>query len=64
VCFLIGNAGNRKTFTTKDTKSTKEENNNLPNFVSFVPFVVNRSLQVSNQEGTHWTSASLKNSNT
>ncbi|MGZ9157118.1 MAG: hypothetical protein ACXW6J_27855, partial [Candidatus Binatia bacterium] len=36
-------------------EDTKEENNNPPNFVSFV---VNRSLQVSNQEGSHWTSAS------
>ena len=41
-------------------EDTKEENINPPNFVSFV---VNRSLQVSNQEGSHWTSASLKNSN-
>ncbi|MGZ9188205.1 MAG: hypothetical protein ACXW6R_26395, partial [Candidatus Binatia bacterium] len=41
-------------------EDTKEEINNLPDFVSFV---VNRSLQVSNQEGSHWTSVSLNNSN-
>ena len=48
-------------FHHEENEAKSRKKNNLPNFV---PFMMNRSLQVSNQEGAHWTSALPQNSST